>query len=210
MYYVGWTVRNTIPYHNSIGLAVSEDGGVTFHRYSEGPLFSPSVVEPYYTGTACVLVEDGVWRNWYLSCTGWELVDGRPEPFYNIKYSESQDGITWDRKGDIAIDLQSKEEGGIARASVLKENGVYKMWYSYRKAFDYRTNPDNSYRIGYAESADGIGWKRFDDQAGIDVSENGWDSGMIAYPFVFEHKGIRYLFYNGNGFGRSGFGYATA
>jgi hypothetical protein len=73
------------------------------------------------------------------------------------------------------------------------------MWFCYR---------GESYQIGYAESIDGIEWERKDAQTGIDVSEAGWDSQMVAYPFVFDHEGIRYLLYNGNDYGRSGFGLA--
>ena len=64
------------------------------------------------------------------------------------------------------------------------------------------------YRIGYATSDDGIAWTRRDDEAGIDVSEDGWDSLMVAYPHVVEHESRRYMLYNGNGFGASGFGWA--
>jgi hypothetical protein len=92
---------------------------------------------------------------------------------------------------------------------VLKEDGVYKMWYATRQGQDYREDKTQSYRIGYAESADGIGWRRLDEQAGIDVSENGWDSEMVEYPCVIAPNGRKYLFYNGNGFGRSGIGYAV-
>ena len=74
------------------------------------------------------------------------------------------------------------------------------MWYSYRGV---------AYRIGYAESENGIQWKRKDDLAGIDVSPDGWDSEMIEYPFIFDHKGSRYMIYNGNGYGKTGFGLAV-
>ena len=209
MYYIGWTVRNTVPYHNSIGLAVSDDDGNTFKKYSMGPLFSPTVHEPYFTGTSCVLVENGVWKNWYLSCTKWEVIDGRAEPFYNIKYATSEDGINWKREGQVAIDYADEKEGGIVRASVIKENGAYKMWYSHRNGQDYRQNTMNSYRIGYAESSDGVSWVRKDHDVGIDISQTGWDSEMLAYPHVIDHQGERLMFYNGNGFGRSGLGYAV-
>jgi hypothetical protein len=74
------------------------------------------------------------------------------------------------------------------------------MWYCYRG--DY-------YRIGYAESDDGRHWTRLDEQAGIQVSESGWDAEAICYPSVFEAKGQRYMLYNGNRYGRSGFGIAV-
>ena len=74
------------------------------------------------------------------------------------------------------------------------------MWYCY--AID-------NYRIGYAESEDGIAWERKDDEVGIDISESGWDSEMIEYPFVFEHKGRKHMLYNGNEYGKEGIGYAV-
>ena len=209
LYYIGWTVRNTVPYHNSIGLAVSRDGGQTFEKFARGPLFSPTPEEPYFTGTACVILDDdGVWKNWYLSCTQWRSVQGRMEPFYHLKYAESDDGVHWRRRGIVAIDYKSPAEGGIVKASVIKEAGVYKMWYAFRNGEDYRNNPANSYRIGYAESANGIDWQRLDEQVGLDVSPSGWDADMLAYPHVIDCASGRYLFYNGNGFGRSGIGYA--
>jgi hypothetical protein len=209
LYYTGWNVRQTVPYQNAIGLAVSRDGGQTFERYDEGPVLGLTVHEPYFTGTATVMIENGCWRNWYAVCTKWEMIDGRAEPFYHLKYAESQDGVSWDRRGIVAIDYKDEREAGIVRASVLKEDGVYKMWYATRQGQDYREDKTQSYRIGYAESADGIGWRRLDEQAGIDVSENGWDSEMVEYPCVIALNGRKYLFYNGNGFGRSGIGYAV-
>jgi hypothetical protein len=209
LYYTGWSVRQTVPYQNAIGLAVSDDGGQNFRRYGEGPILGLTVHEPYFTGTATVLVEDGLWRNWYAGCTKWEMIGGKAEPYYHIKYAESCDGVEWDRRGVVAIDYKDDNEAGIVRASVLKENGLFKMWYATRQGQDYRVDKTKSYRIGYAESEDGIVWSRLDDLAGIDVSESGWDSEMIAYPCVISVENKKYLFYNGNGFGRSGIGYAV-
>lgn len=210
LYYAGWSLKKTVPYENAIGLALSVDGDKTFNKYGRGPLFGICLQDPYFTGTANVLIENGRWKIWYQSCTRWQIIRGVPEPFYHIKYAESTDGISWQREGVVAIDYRDDAEGGICSASVLKEGDVYRMWYSYRRAVDYRTNPKQSYRIGYAESLDGIRWARKDHDAGIDVSGTGWDSEMIAYPFVLRHGDKRYLFYNGNGFGRTGFGYAIS
>ena len=75
------------------------------------------------------------------------------------------------------------------------------MWFSYK---------GGSYRIGYAESADGLHWERRDADAGIDVSPSGWDSQMIEYSYVFRHKGKLYMLYNGNNYGCDGVGLAVA
>lgn len=208
LYYIGWTVRKDVPYHNSIGLAVSEDGGETYRKYAKGPIFGLTPEEPFFNGTSCVLLDNGVWKNWYMSCVGWESVKNRQEPRYHIKYAESADGIDWKRKGTVAIDFKNQQEAGIVRASVIKSFGTYQMYYSYRNGVDYREDPNQSYRIGFAESLDGIHWERKDEQAGIERSESGWDSMMIEYPYVIEWKGQKYMFYNGNTFGLTGVGAA--
>jgi hypothetical protein len=208
LYYTGWSVRNSVPYQNAIGLAISTDGGQTYERVGEGPVLGLSLHEPYFIGTATVIYEGGLWRNWYAACTGWEVIDGKPEPRYHLKYAESLDGIEWQRHGIVAIDYKDVNEGGLVRASVVKQYGCYSMWYSRRDIMGYRGDRQHSYRIGYAESLDGINWKRMDAQAGIDVSDFGWDADMIAYPHVVERDKTSFLFYNGNGFGQTGIGVA--
>lgn len=209
MYYLGWNVRNTIAYHNSIGLAISKDGGITFEKFSEGPLFDRNYIEPFYSAVPFILRENDIWKMWYLSNTNWVEFNGKSEPYYHIKYAESNNGVDWIREGRVAIDYKDENECGIVRACVLKDGSLYKMWYAHRNIENYRDDKQNSYRIGYAESCDGIEWLRKDGEVGIDVSTNGWDSEMIEYPFVYDHKDKRYMIYNGNTFGKTGFGYAV-
>lgn len=210
MYYIGWNVRNSIPYHNSVGLAISKDDGRTFNRFSKGPLWDRNFTDPFFSGSSCVIYDDNIWKIWYLSCTEWRIVKGKPEPRYHIKYAESEDGINWKRNGKIAIDYKNGNEAGIAKPSVVIENNIYRMWYSFRNFNNYRTDKNNSYRIGYAESVDGIEWVRKDNNSGISISNNpnDWDSQMIEYPHVINVKNKRLMFYNGNDFGKTGFGYA--
>lgn len=208
LYYIGWTVRNTIPYHNSIGLAVSDDG-INFTKKFTGPIIHTIATEPHFSGSASILFDQGIFKIWYLNCTHWhKAADGKMEPCYHIKYAESTDGIYWKRDGLVAIDYKNEIEGGISRPSVLIEDGIYKMWYSYRAIDDYRNNKNRSYRIGYAESNDGKNWERKDDEVAIDISDAGWDSEMIEYPLIMNNLAKKTMFYNGNGFGASGFGYA--
>jgi hypothetical protein len=208
LYYIGWTTRGSVPYHNAIGLAVSNDSGVTFRRMFEGPIITTNKIEPYFSGTAFVIKEQNIFKMYYLSCVKWEKNNDSIEPFYNIKYAESINGFDWIQLGKTVVDLK-ENEGGIVSASVIKEeNGIYKMWYGVRGSLDYREKIENSYRIGYAESIDSIEWVRKDNISGINLSKQGWDSQMISYPFVFNIGEKRYMLYNGNGFGKSGFGYA--
>lgn len=206
--YIGWSPAVTVPYRNSIGLAVSDDGGRTFRRAFEGPVVDRTREEPFFCASPFALLEDGLWRLWYASSTGFVVVAGRPEPVYQIKYAESRDGATWSRPNRTCIEYRAEGEAN-ARPCVLRETDRYRMWYCYRGSVGYRTDPAQSYRIGYAESPDGLRWTRLDDAVGIERSEEGWDSQMMAYPFVYEHRGRKYMLYNGNGFGATGFGYAV-
>jgi hypothetical protein len=200
LYYSGWTTGGTVPFRFFIGLAASEDAGRSFGRISAGPILDRSDVDPYLTGSPCVLVERGQWRMWYVSGTAWEEGGGRPRHRYHIKYAESQDGVRWQRSGTVCVDYASPDEYAIARPTVIWHEGRYRMWFCCRGA---------AYRLGYAESPDGFRWERDDAQAGLDVSVEGWDSEMLAYPFVFYHRGALYLLYNGDGYGRTGIGLAV-
>ena len=81
------------------------------------------------------------------------------------------------------------------------------MWFSYRFNLGYREK-NRGYRIGYAYSEDLHNWTRKDEFAGIDMSEDGWDSESISYPFVFRLDGKVYMLYQGNEIGKNGFGLA--
>jgi hypothetical protein len=199
LYYIGWNLGVTVPYRNSIGLAVSADGS-SFTRYALGPIVDRTPREPHFCASCCVLPGSDVWRMWYLSCTGWSIVNGKSEHRYHIKYAESRNGIEWQRNGHVAIDYLNHEERAISRPSVMRDRDGWKMWYSCRA---------QRYHIGYAESEDGRQWHRLDHRVGIRASDTGWDSEMIEYPFVFDHKGQRYMLYNGSGYGRTGFGLAV-
>jgi len=83
------------------------------------------------------------------------------------------------------------------------------MYFCYREAHGFRQQSSNAYRLGYAYSHDLIDWVRDDAAAGIDVSQQGWDSQMQCYPHTFELQGKIYMLYNGNEFGRRGFGLAV-
>jgi hypothetical protein len=208
LFYGGWNASVTVPYRNAIGLAVSEDNGLTFQRVCEGAVVDRNNLEPYFTGACEVMLENGKWRMWYGSATGWVVVNGHPEPRYKIKYAESDDGRRWARPNITCIDYKFEDEA-IARPTIVRQDGLYKMWYCYRGSVGYRINKEQGYRLGYAESLDGLNWERKDEKVGIDRSDEGWDSIMMCYPYVYQHNGNTYLFYNGIGFGESGVGYAV-
>ena len=201
MFYTGWNRGARTPlWYGAIGLAVSEDNGITFRKMFSTPIMARSEFDPCLVASPCVMIESGIWRMWYVSGLKWQESGESLKSCYHIKYAESKDGIHWVRSGLICLDLE-EGESNIARPCVIKDDGIYKMWYSFEFG--------QGYRIGYAESPDGYAWTRMDNEVGIDLSESGWDSKAMAYPWVFFHEGNKYMLYNGNEFGREGFGLAV-
>ena len=201
LFYTGWTRGVSVPFYLNAGVAVSDDEGRTFRRHSAAPLLDRNAVDPYLTASPWVLVESGIWRMWYVSGTQWRERPNGPQHSYHIKYAESADGTTWRRSGLACIDYGSPNEHAFGRPCVIRDAGRYRMWYSFR---------GDAYRIGYAESTDGIRWQRMDAEAGIDVSADGWDSEMLTYPVVWRHGTQLFMVYNGNGYGRTGVGLAVS
>ncbi len=200
LYYLGWNLCKTVPFCNTIGLAISNAPESSFVRYSNAPILGRDTSDPFTISYPWVIYEENKWKMWYGSHLKWGDSESRDIFEHVIKYAESEDGIRWKKHDLISLYFdESNGEYAISKPCVIKEGNLYKMWYSFR---------GNEYRIGYAESRDGIKWVRKDSEVGIDVSDSGWDSESIEYPFVFDHKGQQYMLYNGNGYGKTGFGLA--
>jgi hypothetical protein len=210
-YTCGWSRRVSVPVETAIGLAISRDGGQTFERVGTGPVMGPAPDEPFLVGDPFVLFHDGLWRMWYIFGTGWapaNAADSRPARVYKIACATSTDGHSWKREGrPIVADRLSPDECQ-ALPTVFACDGRWHMYFCYRHATDFRTNAARAYRLGYAYSDDLRQWTREDASAGIDVSPDGWDSEMQCYPHVFWCGEQVYMLYNGNAFGRAGFGVA--
>jgi len=206
LYYTAWNRSESASYRLSIGLAVSTDRGLTFQRKFAGPILDRSIHDPIWVGQPCVLNEDGQWKMWYLSCERIAVINDIPEPYYNVKYATSEDGINWSRENQICIDFDPKTDA-IGRPCVWKHNDVYHMLHSNRLATDYRSNKESAYRIEHSVSKDGLNWKN--EKRPLSKSETGWDSLMNEYCSIYPVSNeVYHILYNGNGFGASGFGYA--
>lgn len=198
LFYMGWNLGVTVPWRNAIGLAISEDEGETFHRVSSAPIVDRSDEDPYTLSYPWVLKSADGWRMWYGSNLTWGA--SQADMCHMIKCATSDDGRVWRRDGKVVIHPRNDAEYAFARPAVTEEADGFRMWYAYR---------GEAYRIGYAESVDGIGWTRHDDQVGIAPTPGDWDGASVTYPSVFSWAGRRYLLYCGNGYGKTGFGLAV-
>lgn len=200
--FMGWQIPKGQHWRGDIGrlrlidplgqnISAKVDDSVYMGIHEEDPI---SLSYPF------VIYHKGVYKMWYGSTLSWTSENG--EMIHVIKYATSRDGENWSREG-VAVPYSVGIAQAFSRPSVIIDDHTYHMWFS------YRSGTGEKYRIGYAVSDNGVSWKIDLDNVGIDVSEKGWDSEMICYPFVFDHKGTRYMIYNGNGHGKEGFGLAS-
>lgn len=210
-YTCGWSRRVSVPVETSTGFAVSEDNGLTFEKYGKGPILTSSIKEPMLVGDSFVRFYEGFFHMWYMYGKYWLCAtENEPEArVYKIAHAISADGVNWskDESGQIIENVIGQHECQ-ALPTVIQIDNQYHMYFCYRYATDFRRNFNRSYRLGYAYSNDLIIWKRADHKKGIELSESGWDTEMMCYPHLFEAFGKFYLLYNGNQFGKFGFGLA--
>jgi hypothetical protein len=203
MYYVGFELCTNVPYRMFTGLAISDDGGNSFIRYSKTPILDRSDEELFFRCGPFVMIDDGLFKLWYIAGCEWTEVAGKRMPVYELRYQESVDGIHWQSAGRVSMRLTGVDEHGFGRPWVIKRGtNDYQLFYS------IRSRSLAAYRLGYAESMDGSNWVRKDGEMGLDVSSEGFDSDAIMYSAVLSVNDKTYCFYNGNNFGEHGFGVA--
>lgn len=208
LYYAGWSRCQSVPFNTAIGLAISEDDGKSFQRLGPGPVLSADIHEPFVLSGPKIRRFNDKWYMFYLAGTKWINADGKPEIIYKNRLATSNDGLNWKRYNKNIISDVLGENECQAGPDVFYKDGIYHMYFVYREGLDFRTIFGRGYKIGYATSHDLYHWERNDVAAGIDYSIEGWDSKMHHYPHVFDVDGQYYMTYNGNDFGKFGFGLA--
>lgn len=210
-YTCGWNRRVSVSVDTAIGLAISRDGGLSFQRIGDGPVLAASLHEPCLVGDGFVKVVDGVFHMWYIFGTGWKKYapDAAPDRTYKIGHATSKEGMEWvkEEARRIIPDQLGPDESQ-ALPTVIRIDGRYHMFFCYRESFDFRKAKGRGYRIGHAWSDDLAKWTRDDSHPLLEGTPGEWDSDMQCYPHVFECDDKVYLLYNGNEFGRHGFGLA--
>ncbi|HEY1329424.1 MAG TPA: hypothetical protein VGI14_20995 [Casimicrobiaceae bacterium] len=203
LYYAGFELCTQVRYRIFTGLALSDDGGGTFRRHARVPVLDRSDDERYFRCGAFVMRDGGLFRMWYIAGSRWTTVEGRELPVYTLRYLESADGVQWGATGTPSMDVSEADEHGFGRPWVIRRaEDDYRMFYS------IRSRSRAAYGLGYAESDDGLTWRREDDAVGLVPTPGAFDAHALMYMSLIEVDGRTYCFYNGDDFGRQGFGAA--
>lgn len=203
LYYAGWQRGVGVRYLLFTGAAHSEDDGESFERISSVPVLDRSDGELHARTGAHVRLSTNGWRMWYAGGSEWVGSGRDAKPRYSLRHLRSADGIAWPRSGQVCLEPRPGELG-FGRPCIVERDGLLCMWYS-------RRSVDHGYDLGYAESPDGLIWRRLDEQAGLERGPAGaWDAEMLGLSCLLETPHGMLLFYNGNGYGATGFGAAVA
>lgn len=198
--FMGWQCSPNEHWRGDIGcLRLNDDLSIQLDKAE--PLMGSDDTDRFSLSYPWVVQENELYLMWYGSTLTWDAGNG--EMLHVINSATSIDGYQWKRLG-LSVPYKLGVAQAFSRPTVISDQTGYHMWFSYRSG-----KPEQTYRIGYAHSTSGKNWQLQLDDAGIDVSQNGWDAEMIEYPFVFDHKGQRLMLYNGNGYGKTGFGLAV-
>ncbi|MCP4787676.1 MAG: hypothetical protein GY903_16820 [Fuerstiella sp.] len=218
LYYTGNAGRGSgLSAFPGMGLATSRDG-VTWSRFGDSPVLASSGEhgDPDAVGVAggsvLRVVRPGGsthWRFYYTGCP----TTGTPHALNQQKticLAVSDDGIQWEKRGAVMFRDPERdyEDIGVAGPVVhQQEDGTFRMWYS---AIGTRWG---FYSICYAESDDGIHWRRGEhagDNLQLTPTGDSWEQQMVEYPTVIREGDHLRMFYCGNGYGRSGIGTAVS
>jgi beta-1,2-mannobiose phosphorylase / 1,2-beta-oligomannan phosphorylase len=131
-----------------------------------------------------VIKEDTTYKMWY---TGTDAANiGR------VGTATSNDGIAWTKHGGNPVlsvgAAGSWDSSFVGMTSVVKVDGVYKMW--------YRGGSATGGGIGYAISSDGLVWSKYAGNPVIAGGSGGWDTTPYHPEVIFDGTGY-HMWYSG-------------
>ena len=201
MYYVGFQLVNQVKFLAFTGVAISTDHGEHFVRTSPIPVLDRRENALYFNAVHTVLFVNGKFRFWLGAGSAWQTINNTPYPSYNVKYTESENGLSFYNPSADCLSFSHGNEYRIGRPRVYTNDEGYEMIFTWG-------DKQGRYEMGYATSKDGINWTRNDDILNFKPSEKGWDDHWVSYGALFTIGSDVYMVYNGNEMGKDGFGLA--
>ena len=192
IYYIGWNRSSNVPYRLSIGLATRTHYSDQFTKFSQGPIIDRSPSNPYFVTTPDITRIDGKYRMLLSSGTDWILHNERKESIYSLVSATSDDGINWDHFKHV-----NKSDSNLCVARPFRFGSH--TYFSERSAFGFREK-GFGYRIRATRNLE----EPIQQNCEL-VWNSGGDDRDRAYASVIEFSRQRYIFYNGEQFGKNGF-----
>lgn len=196
-----------------IGLAESTDGGETFSRLSDAPLFGRGPTEPWGSFNPLVLTDrEGHPVEMYYNSIRGADIHAHPtlDPYYDIRRAVADGEARWRPDPNPVVPLRMPDACGLARPWVIKDGEGYEMWFSGRGQFSREQPTSRCYRLFHTVSVGGRCWSL--PAEGITWSnppkEGDWDHEMQCYPCIVRRGNDQIMFYCGNWNGKWGFGVA--
>lgn len=153
----------------------------TWYRHPQNPVFRPSASgwDSAHLTAGTVLLDGDEFRLYY---SAWGAA------LESIGLATSPDGVSWSRRAQPVLEPSpgAWDSSDVAVPCVIKEDGIYKMWY-------YGGEGISNY-IGYATSADGIVWTKHPEPL-LRPSPGAWDGGQLAAPWVVHDASGYKLYY---------------
>lgn len=193
-----WRRYDDLPYRVTTALAVSHDHGASFSPASELPILPLTPEEPDLRSAAFIESNGDEFQMHYVVSNGWENLTHKKVPLTEIRKVHSSDLFRWPTRGEIEV-RPGDQSIGLARPWVFENAGLRELWLGER-------SQDNRYRLAYAIADPSNEWGPLQYPDLGPASE--WDAEMQAAPAIIRVNRVNYLFYNGNGFGKTGFGVA--
>lgn len=198
--YIGWRrVSAEVPYTLFAGVAESADGGLSFQRIGDGQILHPSPTERFFRTAPFVFRTEAGWGMLYVG--GGAFFDGeagKRMPTYSLCRAVSPDGRRWDAPPLPALLRPDPALGeiGFGRPVLWQEGEEMTLLVS------VRTQEGYTQRQAWLEGG-GLRWATL-----LPGAAAPWESQMTGFAAPCRAGDWEYLFYNGNGFGREGFGVA--
>ena len=201
LYYVGWVNGGLNRFQNFLGLATKSSEDKFFQRKFNVPILERSEQEPYGTGSCCVIKNNKKWLMLYTSFLPWQgiikasNIHPHSQPSYNIKIARSDNLINWERNYQNILEFKSGEfiQG---KPVLFKDNDKnHELYFSVR---------GEAYRIGIAK---GSNINQLERGENLVFKKQEWISQTQEYAFPIKLNNKKYLFFNGNGYGKTGLGY---
>ena len=165
--------------------------------------------EPFFTASPCAMREGDTWHLWYASSTGFLKVENRVEPLYVLKYATSKDGIEWERFNTALACTCRPRTKCSARPTVIKESGhLQNVGTATAAAMTFATEAMPTVSVMQKSTRRRPPGNVWTNGPASIIPPVAWDSTMQTYPSVVNTPHGKYLFYNGNGFGKTGMGVA--